>query len=208
VDSYNNITRDTSHASGGLVLTDVNFDGRDDLLIFQEAAGSQAAAIYNCFLRQSNGKYKRCENFEEILNPSLDTAGKKVLGTTCNWAASHSWMMYEYRSGAFVITAILTEEPDEARNVREDGTSPLPEDDDFYWKRTISNQMANGKWKSKAYSTADYTDEQWAKMFNDPTSEWALESDKWRTLSNNGTRADGSIYGSAPDAMILRIITD
>jgi len=200
IDSYDYMFRDTMHASGGLVLADVNFDGRDDILIFQERAGNQAAAIYICLLQQPNGKYKRIESFEEILNPSLDTVNKTVLGFSRGSASTHFWSMYSFQTGEFIETASLMAEPDE-RMFQESGEG-------YYRKHVIRKRAANGNWTTTVYSPADYSKEQWEKMFFDPSSEWGLNAGKWRTLANSGTFADWSIYGTAPDAMIMRIIGD
>ena len=98
------------NAAGGLILTDVNFDGINDILVCQGHFGAQGMVRYACYLG-SNGAFELNESFSEIANPSLDTKNRRVLSTWRNRAASHSWAMYSYISGEFIETDRLTQEP-------------------------------------------------------------------------------------------------
>ena len=188
------------NVSGGLMLTDVNFDGQKDILVSQGHFGNQGLVTFACFLG-INGTYKPNESFSSIANPSLDIQNQKVLSTWRNWAASHSWAMYSYIKGEFIETDRLTEEPDETGEMKGDGLGVEIE----VWKNT-TERFKNGNTETKIYLTSDYTDAEWQTMFYDENSFWGLTSDKWRTLYNQGTLLDWSIYGSGADVQIMELI--
>ena len=101
-----------NRTTGGLILADVNFDGRKDILVSQGLFGTQALVRFACFLGCEE-TYELNESFSNISNPALDTENRKILSTWRNWAASHSWAMYSYENGEFIETIRLTSQPEE-----------------------------------------------------------------------------------------------
>ena len=191
----------TGNASGGLILTDVNFDGVNDILVNEGHFGSQGLIRYTCYLNRG-GTYKLNESFSDISNPALDTENKKVLGCWRNWAASHSWVMYSFVNGVFVETDRLTEEPDKATY---HGTPTNSDYDNWIY---TAEYLVCSKRETTTYQTKDYTEDDINAMFFDDNSYWALYSEKWGTLNNLGSYKDWSIYGSSPiDAQIASIIS-
>jgi len=188
--------------SGGLIITDVNFDGYKDILVAQGYFGAQGLVKYTCYLC-SDDTYILNESFSEISNPSLDITNSKVLGTWRNSAASHSWSMYSYINGAFTEIERLTQEPKILKTTKEDGL----EVDIEIWIHTIEH-FIDGNTESEVYPASDYTDDEWFEMFYGEDSFWGLLSDKWRTLNSHGTIMDWSIYGSGPDAQIIETISN
>ena len=189
-----NMTNRIVNASGGLILADANFDGQKDILVLQGHFGAQYAAVYDCFL-SDDGTYKLNESFSKISNPALDYQNKQVLSTWRNWAASHSWAMLSYIDGEFVKTDSLTQEPEETG-------------DDYNetdWMHLV--ERFDGKnVESQTYLKRDYSGEEWSAIFYDENSFWGLRSNKWRTLFNQGSIIDWSLYGSGVDAQIMEII--
>jgi len=156
------------NAEGGLHVVDVDFDGNEDILVENGQFGSQGMVFYSCFLNR-NGLYESCSSFSEIPNATIDKDNKKVLGAWRNSAASHSWAMYEYVAGKFVMTDCLTEEPAQD----EEGEIEV-------WTYTAEKKAASGEIiESKFYSEKEYAKEQLETLFFSEDSYWSLLSDKW-----------------------------
>lgn len=119
---YNNKTNDfiqeiTVNTNGvdkntlGLNLVDVNFDGYNDILLLKDIQGSHANYIYNSYIwNHSIGEFVKNESFSNIINPAIDSKNKKILSVSTNWAASHTFRMYSFLEGEFVLTNEFTEE--------------------------------------------------------------------------------------------------
>jgi hypothetical protein len=194
------------NASGGLLVADVDFDGQNDILVLAGRFGTQGAAGYNCFLARGNG-FEPCESFLEIRNPAIDKENKKVLGVWRNWAASHSWAMYSFESGEFVMTDILTEEPEERGDAAPGGYGP----DVCPWKYTVGKIInGTGEWETEIYSTRDYTDGEIHAMFAAEDSFWARTSSKWHTLADMSSYYGGwngqEFHSEGLDAQIAETI--
>ena len=192
----------SGNISGGLIIADVNFDGNKDILAPIGHFGVQGAVAFNCYL-SVDGTYVLNESFSEIANPSLDFQNCKILSTWRNMAVSHSWAMYSYINGEFVETDRLTSAPEIIGDMSEDGLGYRIE----VWKYT-SEHYSDGSIESEIHLTSDYTDDEWIALFYDESSFWGLSSDKWRTLYNQGTLFDWSIYGSGADYQIMEIISN
>jgi hypothetical protein len=199
VDSFD-VPGRIGNVSGGLILADVNFDGQKDILVSQGHFGTQGLVRFTCFLC-SDGTYKLCESFSEIPNPALDAQHKKVLGTWRNWAGSHSWAMYSYINREFIETDRLTQEPEETGAYNE---APYGAEEPV-WKHKVEHFSA-GNTEAGIYLTSDYSDDEWSALFYDENSFWGLSSNKWRTLFNQGSLLDWSIYGDGLNAQIMEII--
>ena len=184
--------------SGGLILSDVNFDGEKDILVSQGHFGAQGLVRFDCFI-QNDGKYDLNTSFSGIPNPAIDGRNKKVLGTWRNMAVSHSWAMYSYIDGVFVRTDCLTQEPEEIG----EGFDP----EIYVWRHEVEH-FCDGNTEVEIYLTSEYTDDEWSAMFYDENSFWGLFSDKWRTLHNQGMLLDWSIYGDGADFQIMEIISN
>ena len=184
------------NVTGGLIITDVNFDGQKDLLVLNGHFGNQGFVTFSCFM--GNGAAydnERRGGFSPILNPSLDVENGRVLSTWRNMASSHSWAMYSFVDGLFVKTAVLTIE----LVFFEDGALVNE-------RRYTDERLVNGVWETEVFWTRDYTEDELELMFYHEDSFWGLYSDKWRTLHNQGTLMDWSIYGGGSDAQIVEII--
>lgn len=186
------------YAKNRIQLIDVNFDGNRDILIDNGHFGNQGLVTYTCFLNQ-NGSYERCGSFSDIANPAVDSGNKMILSTWRNWAASHSWAMYRYEENEYILTDCLTESavtpsPEEAESATED-----------IWEYIIEQRINGEILEKERFTTKDQ--EQIHALFYDAQSDWALLSDKWSALYNNGKMADFSIYGSNDiNGTILEII--
>ena len=192
----------SGNISGGLIIADVNFDGHKDILVPQGHFGAQGTVHYACYL-SVGGTYALNESFSKIANPSLDFQNRKILSTWRNMAVSHSWAMYSYINGEFVETDRLTSAPEIIGDMSEDGLGYKIE----VWNYT-SEHYSDGSVESEIHLTSDYTDDEWIALFYDESSFWGLSTDKWRTLYNQGTLLDWSIYGSGVDYQIMEIISD
>lgn len=168
--------------SGMVIEADVNFDGKNDILICLGHFGAQMAVAYKCFL-SGDGNFVYCPSFEYIPNPSLDSVNKVVRSQYRNWAASHSWSIYRFLDGEFVMAECFTEEPVELDGDREIWT----------WKDEI---FVDNEWQTREYFTEDDFDSEtlYNKLYG-PDSYWKLGDEWWNTLFNGGQMSDFSIYG-------------
>jgi len=185
--------------TSGLILSDVNFDGEKDILVSQGQFGVQGLVTFACFL-YNNGVYELNTSFLYIPNPAIDVQNKKVLGSWRNLAASHSWAMYSYIDGVFDQTDCLTQEPEDTGD---SGFDP----EILVWRHEVE-RLVNDHTEVEVFLTSDYTEYEWNTMFNTENSFWGLSSDKWRTLNNQGSLYDWSLYGDSPNAQIMEIISD
>jgi hypothetical protein len=192
------VTDRIGNASGGLVIADADFDGVRDVLVLNGSYGAQGLTIYTCFLNRG-GVYKKCAGFSDVPNPAIDAENKKILGTIRSWAASHSWMMYEFVDGVLAETERLTEEP-----IIEEGHG----EGDEIWSWTVERLIDGEMREAEHFTARDLTEEEiFAKIYAED-SHWALVSDKWGTLYNLGSLYGAwSMYDSPTvDAQIWEII--
>ena len=103
------------NASGGVVLADINFDGTKDVLVMQGMHGNQGFSTYEAFLRHGD-KYIRVAF--DFPNPSINVERERIGSFIRNWAASHTWQMYAFEDGKFVLTDSFDTDMD--RNTWED----------------------------------------------------------------------------------------
>ncbi len=177
------VTGRTGTATGGLILADVNFDGETDILVKQGHFGAQGLVTYSCYLA-ADSDYQTCESFSEIPNPAIDFQNEKILGCWRNWAASHSWAMYQSAGDSFVMTDLLTEEPLE---------EPYP--DNIVWTWRVEQRKSGGMRETAFYSQAEQDPEELETIIYGEDGYWALSSEKWRTLNNLGSYVGYGIYG-------------
>jgi hypothetical protein len=188
------------NASGGLIIADVNFDGRWDILVKQGHFGNQGFVAFSAFI-YNDGKYEQNSCFSSISNPAIDVENERILSMWRNWSASHSWAKYTYENGEFVMTDILITSPEEWGE-RGEGEFNAPI---FCWRYEVT-QIRNGNSETLVYLSSEFTDDEFAEMFFRESSFWGLSSDRWRTLFNQGSLIDWSIYGGGLDAQITEII--
>ena len=184
----------TGTVSGGLILADVDFDGNRDILMSRGHFGNQGFVTYSCYLKRDD-TYIINESFSSIWNPSIDVSNRKVLSTWRNSAASHSWAMYSFINGEYVETERLTTEPEYRDEMS----------DEYVWRITIK-RFSDDVAEAEYFFSNEYSIEEWDLMFFHVDSYWGLRSEKWRTLYNQGTLLDWSIYGSGLDAQIIEIL--
>lgn len=186
------------YISNRLYFVDVDFDGKNDILIDNGHFGNQGFVTFTCFLNE-NDQYNKCDSFSNIINPSIDITNKKILTSWRNWAASHSWAMYSYDGTQYIMTDCLTEE---AITSAQSSSS-----DEETWGYTIEQLKDGTMQEIESFTTNDYTDEQIYEKIYDEKSYWGISGDKWETIFNSGTMYDFSIYGDdSINSTILDII--
>ena len=92
-----------------LILLDLTGNGTLDILVLDHYQGTQGWALYNAFINQ-NGGYVPLKF--PIPNPRFDAEEQLFASQVRNWAASHSWFLYEYQDGEIVMAYKLTREWD------------------------------------------------------------------------------------------------
>ena len=154
-----------------VVEEDVNFDGKNDILVLQGHFGTQGLVRYTCYLQDESG-FELCPSFSMIENPRVNSEDEVILASWRNWAASHSWEMYYYIGGEFVGKEMLTEEPAE----RSDSSGDV-------WSWTIE-EFIDGKWVVTDYFTEEDYDEEYLHqyMVYGPDAHWDIGQDKWESL--------------------------
>lgn len=144
-----------------LVEKDVNFDGKNDILLFRGHYGTQSAFRYSCYLQTEN-KFELCESFSEILNPVIDNDNNVILSYWRNYAVSHSISKYYFIDGEFIEKEILTEEP----------INDTLEEDEIQFCWTLK-EFLNGKWVEKGY----FTEENFKDSQIGSDSSWNIRRD-------------------------------
>ena len=80
-------------ADGIFHETDVNFDGHPDVLLFRGVLGAQGIDFYDCWISDGS-RLVRCEGFEEIPDPYVDTENKLIYGHVRDGAAAYYDLQY------------------------------------------------------------------------------------------------------------------
>lgn len=81
-------------------LSDVNFDGHDDLLIYLGSYGNQGVVYKDCFLWNAAASlFERCEAFKSIPNPVVDTQGGFICGSTRRNAGHYVFELWLWSGG-------------------------------------------------------------------------------------------------------------
>lgn len=168
-------------------LLDVNFDGFNDILILTGYYGTQGAACYTCWLWDAGtGAYIQNDSFSDIPNVSIDRDSHRVLGCWRNWAASHSWAMYQYIDGEFVMTSMLTIEA-----IWDDTLSEEPTRWQYTDERLIDGQM---QIYEQFTVVIPGKDDDKVMKYRRESGYWDLYGDQWQQLDNGGLLVDFSIY--------------
>jgi len=167
--------------------TDVNFDGYNDILILNGYYGNQVGTYYTCWLWNNKiNSFIKNDSFSWIMNVSIDKKNSMILSSWRNWAASHSWAMYKYIKGKYVMVSRLTEEAIDDEKLKEGQEK---------WQYT-DERLVGGEMKihEQFLQISPTNGPDKADMFFKPGSYWELYGDKWRQLDNNGLMTDFSIY--------------
>lgn len=153
--------------------TDVNFDGKQDILIGLGHFGNQGAVVYKCFLGGESGLIY-CPSFSEIANPSLDHTAQVVRSQWRNSASSHGWGIFKFTGTEFVETQRLTE----TAEYRNEGEEPVRS-----WTEEV---FLEGEWQVREYYTEEDYDAGtiYNKLYG-PESYWGLDQAKWNTSLNS-----------------------
>lgn len=151
---------------------DVNFDDIPDLLICTGHHGNQGVLTYYCFLQTENG-FVESPTFTDIPNPSIDVEHKLILGQWRNSAASHSWAEYKCRNNEYMMERELREELEW-------------DSDEEIWVWKVNGEEIG---RSSELSMLEIDD-----LIYNENSEWGIAGDRWRTIYNNGSIIDYSIY--------------
>ena len=81
-------------------LSDVNFDGYDDLLIYLGSYGNQGVVYKDCFLWNAAASlFERCGAFKNIPNPVVDTQGGFIHGSTRRNAGHYVFELWSWSDG-------------------------------------------------------------------------------------------------------------
>ncbi|MDE5776723.1 MAG: hypothetical protein K2H67_07585, partial [Treponemataceae bacterium] len=81
-------------------LSDVNFDGHDDLLIYLGSYGNQGVVYKDCFLWDAAASsFERCETFKCIPNPVVDTQGGFICGSARRNAGHYVFELWSWSGG-------------------------------------------------------------------------------------------------------------
>lgn len=86
---------------------DVNFDGKDEILIFRGSYGNKGYGYYNCYFITEDG-FVHCPSFDYIADPKINTEKQLIESWSCNSAVEHAGIIYEFIDGTFVRTEQLT----------------------------------------------------------------------------------------------------
>lgn len=170
-DSYGDIYSDDFEQI--VVEEDVNFDGKNDILVLQGHSGTQGLVTYTCYLQNESG-FELCPSFSKIENPKVNSEDEVILASWRNWAASHGWEMYYYIDGEFVGKEMLTEEP---------ANQSYSSEEDILWSWTIK-ELIDGKWVTTDYFTEEDYDEDYLHqyMVYGADAHWDIGQDKWESL--------------------------
>ena len=94
-----------------MTFEDINFDGVKDIVLEAGSYGTQMLTYkYGWIWEQASGRYAFSPTFAGIGDPAIDVKHQLVRSSWRNWAASHSWAIYRYVDGQFVMQGRLTEE--------------------------------------------------------------------------------------------------
>lgn len=92
-----------------VIETDVNFDGKTDILIFKGNYGNVAYEKYVCYLGTEDG-IVYCPSFEDICYPEINEERQFIEGFLRDSAVSHSGCVFRYIEGAFIEVERITHE--------------------------------------------------------------------------------------------------
>ena len=91
-------------------LQDVNFDGKNDILVNLSQYGNQMIQYYDCFVWDETKKqYRKDESFKQIENPQINNEKQCVFSSSRISAASYCYKRFEFIDGRFMETAALTQ---------------------------------------------------------------------------------------------------
>jgi len=148
----------------GFRLTDLNFDGYKDIMFLYASTNAKANHLYYCWLwDKASQRFVDNKSFSNIFNPAIDRKNKQLLSIVANSAASHTWGMYIFSDGQFVLSNELTVEL-----LYDEMNTEEPK-----WHYTES-KLENGTMTV----IKDFTNMQ-VKQYHDENSFWGLDSKKW-----------------------------
>ena len=108
--SYPSDIKSTNNLKVWVNLQDVNFDGKDDILVNLGRYGNQMIQYYDCLIWDETKKlYRKDESFKQIENPQIDSKKRCIFSSSRISAASYSYKRFEFIDGHFVETATLTQ---------------------------------------------------------------------------------------------------
>ena len=160
---------------------DVNFDGRNDVLLYGGSFGTQQMMLHSCYLSSDDG----LENylpFFEVSNPVIDGEDEIIRSSQRESAAVSTETVYEWVNGHLTATAELTFAPhDYVYNMYPDASEWLGEDKQIYMESTdrcvIEKQCISDDW----YVNEVYISEKDERLCNEDTM-WKLGSDNRGSL--------------------------
>lgn len=136
---------------------DINFDGKNDILIHRGNFGTQGASGYTCYLNQGE-KFIEFSPFQIIFNPKINKEKKLIQGSNRESAIIYSHDMYEFIEGELIHSHSLIL--------------------DYEQKIATEKQWKNQEW------VVVYEYKDWEKEIYAEDTYWCLLSDKWEYFEN------------------------
>lgn len=130
---------------------DVNFDGRNDVLVYIGSFGAQGASAHRCFLQNEDGTLYESESFP-VYNVAVSDTFHAIRTTWRNHAAEHEEIYYEYKNGEFVpVQKIIFTPHVLAYEYHENASDWLGDDPTVYsdkdYRCAIEYVYAESEWK-------------------------------------------------------------
>jgi len=130
---------------------DVNFDGRNDVLVYIGSFGAQGASAHRCFLQNEDGTLYESESFP-VYNIAVSDTFHAIRTTWRNHAAEHEEIYYEYKNGKFVpVQKIIFTPHVLAYEYHENASDWLGDDPTVYsdkdYRCAIEYVYAGSEWK-------------------------------------------------------------
>lgn len=186
------------YSDNKIILADVNFDEKKDILIEDGGFGAQQMQRFTCYLKK-DGAYEECKSFSDIGNPHIDEQNKKILGSWRDGAVGYGWEMYAFDGTEFVLTDCLTKQLIYGETDK---------DEDEAWEYIIEKQVGDELQEMEVFTSKDLTDKEIYEKIYDENSDWALSAEKWNNLYMIDKVKGLSIYrDSYIDTMILDLIS-
>jgi hypothetical protein len=148
-----------------LIEADVNFDGKNDILLYLGLFGTQALYRFACFLRTDDG-FVESPSFAEIPNPVIDSENQVILASIRDGASLYEYSMYRFTDGEFIETDRLTT-----------GEKYIWETQESYsiW---LDQVLIDGEWQIREHFTQD--DLNWDMIMREENKYWDLSGERWR----------------------------